>query len=154
MTEYLVGIQSAHFIAVIQLFCRLGLVIGNLNSVEENMYFWFTDVNKTQNFLTLNRTRTFMKVVVNMHIYIQTPNTDIKTRSSFWSNISFIKTVNSFILQPTNSKLHLFVLQYLLLYVLQYLLQYLLLSYFNSLKLFYLYEVYVIVYKYTICVFH
>jgi hypothetical protein len=50
-TEYLVGIQSAHFIAVIQLFSRLGLVIGNLNSVKGNNYFWFTDVNKTQIFL-------------------------------------------------------------------------------------------------------
>jgi hypothetical protein len=27
---------------------RLGLVIGNLNSVKGNTYFWFTDVNKTQ----------------------------------------------------------------------------------------------------------
>jgi hypothetical protein len=33
------------------------------------MYFWFTDVNKTQNILTLNRTRTSVNVVVNMHIY-------------------------------------------------------------------------------------
>ena len=40
----------AHFIAVIQLFSRLGLVIGNLNSGKGNMYFWFTDVNKTKFF--------------------------------------------------------------------------------------------------------